>query len=116
VYTDVTDPNHLMGRQGGYTSKVAWADPAAVTAGAGSPSQGDAGGTEHGGGIEIYPDAAGVLARSSTFISRLLTSQCQCPMGLVLCVRHLGGHRARLVLATLIVAGFTGLVRNYDAP
>lgn len=24
VYTDVTDPNHLLGRQGEYTSKVEW--------------------------------------------------------------------------------------------
>ena len=26
IYTAATDPNHLMGRQGGYTSKVAWVD------------------------------------------------------------------------------------------
>ena len=53
VYTAVTDPNHLLGRQGGYTSKVAWVDPAAVAAGAGSPSS-DPGGIEFGGGIEVF--------------------------------------------------------------
>ncbi len=30
VYTAATDPNHEMGRQGGYTSKVAWQDRRAV--------------------------------------------------------------------------------------
>ena len=36
VYNATTDPNHLLGRQGGYTSKVAWVVPAAISAGAGS--------------------------------------------------------------------------------
>lgn len=62
VYTTKTDPNHLMGRQGEYTSKVAWVDPAAVRAGAGSPSS-DRGGTEFGGGIEVFPTAASARAR-----------------------------------------------------
>jgi hypothetical protein len=62
VYTPVTDPNHDMGRQGGYTSKVAWVDPRAVKAGAGNPAS-DRGGTEFGGGIEVFPTAAGAMAR-----------------------------------------------------
>jgi hypothetical protein len=62
VYTAVTDPNHLLGRQNGYTSKVAWQDPRAIKAGAGSPSS-DPGGTEFGGGIEAFSTAAGAQAR-----------------------------------------------------
>lgn len=62
VYNATTDPNHLLGRQNGYTSKDAWVDPAAVTAGAGSPSS-DPGGIEFGGGIEVFPSAAGAQAR-----------------------------------------------------
>jgi hypothetical protein len=62
VYNATTDPNHLLGRQGGYTSKTAWVDPAAVAAGAGSPSS-DPGGIEFGGGIEVFPSAADAQAR-----------------------------------------------------
>jgi hypothetical protein len=39
TYTAVTDPNHLLGRQGEYTSKVAWQDPRAIAAGAGQLSR-----------------------------------------------------------------------------
>src|ERR1700727_1298123 len=64
VYTTATDPNHLMGRQGGYTSKVAWEDPKAEKAGAGKPvTADDKGSTEYGGGIEVYPTRAGAQAR-----------------------------------------------------
>jgi hypothetical protein len=62
VYTETSDPNHLMGRQGGYTSKTAWVDPQAVKAGAGSPT-GDPGGTEYGGGIEVFPTVASAKTR-----------------------------------------------------
>jgi hypothetical protein len=62
VYNATTDPNHLLGRQGEYTSKDAWVDPAAVTAGAGSPSS-DPGGTEFGGGIEVFSTVADAQAR-----------------------------------------------------
>lgn len=51
-----------MGRQGGYTSKVAWVDPRAVKAGAGNPSS-DRGGTEFGGGIEVFATVAGARDR-----------------------------------------------------
>jgi hypothetical protein len=62
VFTAVTDPNHELGRQGGYTSKVAWVDHRAVAAGAGNPAS-DRGGTEFGGGIEVFPTVAGSYAR-----------------------------------------------------
>jgi hypothetical protein len=62
VYTATTDPNHLLGRQGGYTSKVAWVDPRAVKAGAGNPAS-DRGGTQFGGGIEAFSTAAEARAR-----------------------------------------------------
>ncbi len=60
MYNVATDPNHLLDRPGGYTSIVAWADPAAMKAGAGSPGSG---GAEFGGGIEVFPDAADAQAR-----------------------------------------------------
>ena len=59
VYTPVTDPNHEMGRQGSYTSKVAWADPRAARQDAGD-TRGSIG---LGGGIEVFPTAAGAKAR-----------------------------------------------------
>jgi hypothetical protein len=62
VYSATTDPNHLLGRQGEYTSKDAWVDPAAVTAGAGSPSS-NPGGIEFGGGIEVFSTVADAEAR-----------------------------------------------------
>lgn len=59
VYTAATDPNHLLGRQNGYTSKMAWQDPRAAKADAGD-TRGSIG---LGGGIEVYPSAAGAQAR-----------------------------------------------------
>jgi len=64
VYNAVTDPNHLMGRNGGYTSKVAWADPRALAAGQVTVAD-DPGGVENGGGIEVFPAMAGAQARYS---------------------------------------------------
>jgi hypothetical protein len=75
VYTPSTDPNAEMGRQGGYTSKVAWLDPRAVKAyrvansdmaqygPLGNP--GDRGSIENGGGIEVFPDQASADRRLS---------------------------------------------------
>jgi hypothetical protein len=59
VYTAVTDPNHELGRQGGYTSKVAWADPRAARQDAGDQR----GSIGLGGGIEVFPTAASAKAR-----------------------------------------------------
>ena len=63
VYNAVTDPNHLLGRQGGYTSKVAWQDQRAIAAGAGKPAASDRGGTQFGGGIEVFPTVAAAAQR-----------------------------------------------------
>ena len=46
AYTASTDPNHLLGRQGGYTSKVNW----------GTSDEGT-------NSIEVYPDASGAQER-----------------------------------------------------
>jgi hypothetical protein len=59
VYTAATDPNAMLGRQGGYTSKVAWVDQRAEKAGAGKPVTADEhGDVSYGGGIEVFPTAA----------------------------------------------------------
>ena len=63
TYTAVTDPNHLLGRQGEYTSKVAWQDPRAIAAGAGQPAASDLGGIEYGGGIEAFGSVAAAAQR-----------------------------------------------------
>jgi hypothetical protein len=64
IYTPSTDPNHQMGRQGGYTSKVAWMDQRAEKAGAGKPATADErGDVSYGGGIEVFPTAASAQAR-----------------------------------------------------
>lgn len=51
IYTATTDPNHLLGRQGEYTSKVNWGsdgtDQSAAT----------------GGSIEVFADVAAAQAR-----------------------------------------------------
>jgi hypothetical protein len=62
VYTAATDPNHLLGRQGGYTSKVAWQDHRAVTAGTTDGTFIGAS-IDSGGGIEVFPEAAEAQAR-----------------------------------------------------
>jgi hypothetical protein len=54
VYTEDDDPNKLLGRPNGYTSKIAFADTRL--------SEADTGGTqkdaiERGGSIEVFPDA-----------------------------------------------------------
>jgi hypothetical protein len=57
VYTAATDANHLLGRQGEYTSKTAWTDPAAHDPGAQS------GDTAAGGGIEAFSNSADAATR-----------------------------------------------------
>jgi hypothetical protein len=74
VYTPSTDPNHELGRQGGYTSKVAWVDRRAVKAyqdglkqdqlGFSPGLPGDRGSVDNGGGIEVFPTAAEARARA----------------------------------------------------
>jgi hypothetical protein len=59
VYNAVTDPNHLLGRQDGYTSKVAWADPRAAAQDAGD----ERGSIGLGGGVEVFATPAGAGQR-----------------------------------------------------
>jgi len=59
VYTATTDPNHELGRQGGYTSKVAWADPRAAS----QDAPDERGSIGLGGGIEAFPTATSAQAR-----------------------------------------------------
>jgi hypothetical protein len=63
VYTPKTDPNDEMGRQGGYTSKVAWQNPA-IRSQAGPPSS-DPGGVEFGGGIEVFANVDDARSRAT---------------------------------------------------
>ena len=49
VYTAVTDPNHLLGRQGEYTSKINWGQ--------------DRGNRNVFSSIEVFPDAADAQLR-----------------------------------------------------
>lgn len=66
VYTAATDPNHLLGRPNGYTSKCAWVDsriPASDVTGLvkGDPSR--------GGSVEVFPTAAGAVARAKEILT-----------------------------------------------
>jgi len=59
VYSAEDDPNKLLGRPNQYTSKTAFADSRV-------PKEGlpaDNTQTEHGGGVEVFPDEAGATAR-----------------------------------------------------
>lgn len=59
TYTAEDDPNKLLGRPNQYTSKTAFADSRV-------PQEGlpdDKTQTEHGGGVEVFPDEAGATAR-----------------------------------------------------
>jgi hypothetical protein len=62
VYMATTDPNHELGRQGGYTSKVAWQDRRAVAGGMVSGVQTGTG-IDLGGGIEVFPTVAAAQKR-----------------------------------------------------
>lgn len=52
--TAENDPNHLLGRPNGYTSKVEITDKRVAAA-----DRDATGGAENGAGIEVYADAAG---------------------------------------------------------
>lgn len=59
TYTAADDPNHLLGRPGGYTSKVAFSDPRA------NPGPGTASDAlERGGSVEVYADHDGAVRRA----------------------------------------------------
>lgn len=66
VYTAATDPNHLLGRPNGYTSKCAWVDSRVPT----SDTSGDpAGDVDFGGSVEVFPTAAGAKARAKEILT-----------------------------------------------
>lgn len=61
TYTAEDDPNHLLGRPNGYTSKTAFADsrvPADQLQGTPDDS------TDRGGSVEVFSDAVGAKARA----------------------------------------------------
>jgi hypothetical protein len=60
VYTAANDPDNLLGRPGGYTSKIAFADP---RIGRDRVAGTDTDAIERGGSIEVYPDVAAASAR-----------------------------------------------------
>jgi hypothetical protein len=60
VYNATTDPNHLLGRPSGYTSKAAWLDSRIKPSQA---SDSSAGSVDLGGSVEVYPTPAGAEAR-----------------------------------------------------
>jgi hypothetical protein len=61
VYTERSDPNNLLGRPSGYTSKIAFSDSRVRKSDAEFT---DADAIERGGSIEVYPNAAGAKKRS----------------------------------------------------
>ena len=70
VYTEDDDPNHLLGRPNGYTSKVAFRDSRIDQKEQdGFNTAADA--MERGGSVEVYEDEAGAQARKD-YIQGLL--------------------------------------------
>jgi hypothetical protein len=61
VYTAETDPNHLLGRPGGYLSKAGFADTRIDPKDAKDDSRGA---VDLGGDIEVFADAGGANARA----------------------------------------------------
>jgi hypothetical protein len=59
VYTEADDPNHLLGRPGGYTGKVAFSDSRVKAA----DRDADPMSTTNGGGIETFTTPAEATAR-----------------------------------------------------
>lgn len=60
AFTEADDPNHLLGRPNGYTSKTAFADSRVPEAEVEFAKPTD---TERGGGVETFADEAGAKAR-----------------------------------------------------
>ena len=58
VYTAETDPNHLLGRPGQYTSKVAFTDSRVQPRPFDAPDA-----IERGGSVEVFPDEQGAQNR-----------------------------------------------------
>jgi len=62
TYTAASDPNHLLGRPGGYSSKTAFADPRVRAA---DVTGEDRDAIARGGSVEVFPTAAGAKARAA---------------------------------------------------
>ena len=60
VYTAENDPNHLLGRPNGYTSKASFTDSRIK---ASEAKDNSAGAVDLGGSVEVYADEAGAAAR-----------------------------------------------------
>lgn len=69
IITAENDPNHLLGRPSGYTSKAAWVDPRVVAA----DRTAEVGAVENGGSVEVFSDPAGASARA-TYIGTIRKS------------------------------------------
>ncbi|MCM3887294.1 hypothetical protein ND747_27215 [Frankia sp. R82] len=66
VYTGATDPDHLLGTTGGYTSRVAFRDP---RVGANEVQGAPTGAIERGGAIEVFPDATSAQRRARALLT-----------------------------------------------
>ncbi len=64
TFTAESDPKRLLGRQGQYTGKTSWIDPAAQKSADVGP-QDDPGGAEHGGVVETFAAGGDAQARLS---------------------------------------------------
>ncbi len=73
VYTAESDPNKLLGRPGGYTSKIAFSDSRIPPAELGEGVAPDA--IERGGSVEVYPTRAGAAARAQFIQAALQGAQ-----------------------------------------
>lgn len=61
-YTKSTDPNHLMGKAGGYTSKAAFVDTRASSQNVEDNSMGS---VDLGGSVEVFPTTGAAIAREN---------------------------------------------------
>jgi hypothetical protein len=57
-----TDPNHLLGRPGGYTSKAAWVDRPIPKSDSAGDTRGD---VDYGGSVEVFASPAGAKDRAA---------------------------------------------------
>lgn len=60
IYTPDTDPNHIMGRPGGYVSKASFTDQRIDPEGAGNAKKGS---VRLGGSVEVFTDKRGAQRR-----------------------------------------------------
>jgi hypothetical protein len=60
VFTAETDPNHLLGRPNGYSSKASFGDSRIKDS---EVKDDRTGSVDQGGSVEVYPDEAGAAAR-----------------------------------------------------